>query len=69
MTIGESVTDFALPGGSDDALTDPDAARPCVLHVPIAPRELRAGENEIVLTIVDGSWVLYDAVELVEYED
>lgn len=40
-----------------------------MLHVPIGPDDLRAGDNEIVLTIVEGSWVLYDAVELVEYAD
>ena len=69
VALGEHTTEFTLPSGSDEALLDPHAARPCVLHVPIAPGDLRAGENEIVLTIVDGSWVLYDAVELVEYAD
>ncbi len=69
IELGGRAADFALPGGSDDALTDPRAARPCVLHVPIGPEDLRAGDNEIVLTIVEGSWVLYDAVELVEYAD
>jgi hypothetical protein len=62
-------TDLALPGGSDDALTDPRPARPYALHVPIGPDDLRAGDNDIVLTIVEGSWVLYDAVEFVEYAD
>jgi hypothetical protein len=37
--------------------------------VPLGPEDLRTGENEIRLTIVAGSWVLYDAVELVEYGD
>jgi hypothetical protein len=69
VAIGERSTEFELPGGSDEALLDPRAARPCVLHVPLAPGDLRPGENEIVLTVVDGSWVLYDAVELVEYAD
>ena len=53
-------------GAGDRALIDPSKAKPQVLAIPIHPSLLRAGENRITLTTVDGSWILYDAVTLQE---
>ncbi|HID06754.1 MAG TPA: hypothetical protein EYP10_06360, partial [Armatimonadetes bacterium] len=56
---------FALPTGGDDrALTNPKFGREYILHVTFPARHLRRGENVITLTIIAGSWVLYDALWL-----
>lgn len=58
--------EFALPPGTGDgALQDPAQGRERVLAVPFDAGLLRAGENEIQLAVVSGSWLLYDALELV----
>jgi alpha-mannosidase len=52
------------PGGGDASLTDPKNGNPQKIEIPIPALVLKRGLNEIALTIVDGSWVLYDAVTL-----
>lgn len=56
------------PGRGDAALLDASKARPQTLSVPIHPSLLRQGENQITLRAVNGSWLLYDAVALIEKE-
>ena len=53
-------------GAGDRALIDPSKAKPQVLAIPIHPSLLHAGENRVTLTTVDGSWILYDAIALLE---
>ncbi|MCC6728108.1 MAG: hypothetical protein IT208_02090 [Chthonomonadales bacterium] len=58
---------YALPlplGGPDASLTDASAGKPHVERLLFPGRHLRAGENEIALTVTTGSWLLYDALRL-----
>lgn len=52
------------PGGPDASLQDPKAGRAFVLSFPFPAEHLRAGENAITLTVLEGSWLLYDALWL-----
>ena len=55
-----------LPAGGGDASVygDPAKGREHVWTLPFDARLLRAGDNEIALTTLSGSWLLYDAVRL-----
>lgn len=56
---------FRLPtGGGDTSLTNPRAGRPHTLSFLFSRNHLRAGENSVILTVVEGSWLLYDAISL-----
>ncbi len=56
---------FRLPaGGNDASLTDPKAGRPHTLSFLFSMSHLRAAENVVTLTVVEGSWLLYDALLL-----
>ncbi len=55
----------ALPrGGGDQSLTDPAAGKPRKIEMTLPAALFHQGENEITLTCVDGSWVLYDCLLL-----
>jgi len=55
-----------LPRGAGDASVfgEPDKGKPHRLEIAIPASHLRAGMNEIALTTLSGSWLLYDAVRL-----
>ncbi len=56
---------FRLPTGGDDAsLADPRAGRAHTLSFLFSSKHLQRGENSLILTVVEGSWLLYDAVML-----
>lgn len=56
---------FRLPaGGNDASLTDPNAGRKHTLSFLFSRSHLQAGENVITLTVLEGSWLLYDALAL-----
>jgi hypothetical protein len=56
---------FALPsGGSDDSMKNPAAGHPYRLAIPFPADYLAPGSNVITLTVVEGSWLLYDSVSL-----
>jgi hypothetical protein len=56
---------FQLPAGASDAsLTDPSMGMPFALSVPFPSRFLKAGRNTIQMTVVSGSWLLYDSLSL-----
>lgn len=56
---------FRLPaGGNDASLTDPSAGRKHTLSLLFSRNHLQAGENVITLTVLAGSWLLYDALTL-----
>ncbi|MGC8785436.1 MAG: polysaccharide lyase family protein, partial [Armatimonadota bacterium] len=56
---------FRLPaGGNDASLTDPNAGRKHTLSFLFSRSHLQAGENVITLTVLEGSWLLYDALTL-----
>ena len=55
---------FDLPAGSEPALTDPAQGKEFVLRVPLPASALKQGRNDIVLTNLRGSWLIYDALQL-----
>lgn len=56
---------FELPAGADDrSLTDPAIGHPYRLTVPLAWGAFNPGHNTIRLTVISGSWLVYDAVRL-----
>lgn len=54
------------PAGAGDASVfgDPNRGREFVWEIPFASDLLRVGNNEIAITTLSGSWVLYDSLEL-----
>jgi hypothetical protein len=56
-----------LPAGAtDDSLKgQPTKGRPCEFEVPFPSSVLRAGDNDIQITTVSGSWMLYDSLSLI----
>ena len=56
----------ALPAGaSDDSIFgNPSAGKPCQVTVEFPAALLRAGNNQISLTTIAGSWLLYDCLAL-----
>src|ERR1039458_9379362 len=56
----------ALPAGaSDDSIFgNPAAGKPCQVTVEFPAALLRAGNNQISLTTIAGSWLLYDCLAL-----
>ena len=57
---------FQLPPGAGDASVNgqPDQGKPSRLEVPFPAKLLKEGANEIALTTVLGSWLLYDWIGL-----
>jgi len=65
VSIAGQSARFDLPrGGGDQSLGDARAGRPHRIELPLPASVFRQGENEIVLTCQNGSWVLYDWIEL-----
>lgn len=56
-------------GASDAALTDPTQGKPYEIKLVIAPQIFKRGENKMVLTCSEGSWILYDAISLTNNPD
>lgn len=55
---------FDLPVGSEQAITDASKGKEYVLSVPLPAYALKQGVNDIVLTNLRGSWLIYDALRL-----
>ena len=56
---------FNLPnGGGDESLTDPSKGKEHVISLPLPASLFKQGENRIILTSIDGSWLVYDALKL-----
>ncbi len=65
IAAGGQIGRFPLqPGGGDASLGNPSAGRPQTIELGLPASFLRQGTNEISLTTVEGSWLLYDAVAL-----
>ncbi|MCX7046517.1 MAG: polysaccharide lyase family protein [Candidatus Sumerlaeota bacterium] len=61
---------YKLPlGASDASLANPAAGKPHKIEIALPANLLQKGKNEITLTGEDGSWVLYDAVTLLNDPD
>ena len=70
VNIGRRSGRFVLePGTGDASLTDPRQGRPRRLKTVLPASFFHEGMNEITITAVDGSWVLYDAVALIHDSD
>ena len=67
VTIGSRSGDFQLsPGGGDESLANPKAGKPQKISLALPAGFFRKGPNQIQLTVIDGSWVQYDAVTLLD---
>jgi len=56
---------FSLrPGGGDGSLSDPKLGKYQKIDLALPAAFLRQGDNDIVLSCLDGSWVQYDAIAL-----
>lgn len=52
-------------GGSEGGITgDVSKAKSSRIEIPLSPEDLRKGGNEIVLTSIDGSWLVFDQIRL-----
>ena len=62
---GQSFEQTLPPGGGDPSIHGQlNLAKPHTLRIPIPVGLLRAGDNQIHITTVTGSWMLYDSLEL-----
>jgi len=61
---GKGLPSQRIPLGSGRAFYGPCEGSPHLIIVPIRGDQLRQGENELVITLHDGSWVAYDALAL-----
>jgi predicted alpha-1,2-mannosidase len=63
VTVNGTSWKESIPQGKG-SLTDPDNQRAVVMEFPVEHELMRAGGNEVNLTIVRGSWVTFDQVRL-----
>jgi alpha-mannosidase len=65
ITVGGRTGQFHLqPGGGDASLGNPAAGKPQQIELALPAGLFRQGTNDIVLAGLEGSWVQYDAVTL-----
>lgn len=50
--------------GALSILGEPETVTPCLLAIPIPATVIKSGGNRIVLTILQGSWILFDELHL-----
>ncbi|MBN2269596.1 MAG: GH92 family glycosyl hydrolase [Sedimentisphaerales bacterium] len=62
IKLNDYSTDYRPPQGASDAsiLGDTKAGKEHRFTIEFPAKELRAGINEITITTLDGSWILYD---------
>ncbi|MHC1769273.1 MAG: GH92 family glycosyl hydrolase [Verrucomicrobiia bacterium] len=67
IVVNGHATNFALPrGGTDGSIRGREiaSAREHIIEVPLPAGRIRAGGNEICLTTLDGSWLVFDQIRL-----
>lgn len=66
INVNDWLVERTLPAGKGDASVfgEPAEGAPFRLEIPLPPEIWRAGENQIALTTLAGSWFLYDSVVL-----
>ncbi len=66
VEVNAAAFEQALPAGAGDASVNgrPEKGRMHKLTVPFSSSLLRAGDNEVRLTTLKGSWLLYDSLGL-----
>lgn len=64
VAVNDKVWTYQTPPGAGDASVygDPSKGREHVIAIEVPGEALKAGENQIVITTISGSWVLWDAV-------
>lgn len=65
VSVNNQQTKFLLKGKADASLTgtiDPSSER--ILEIPIQQNVLKGGGNCVTITILEGSWVVFDQVRL-----
>lgn len=66
ITVNGETFERQLPPGAGDASIegDPAQGKPCHFEVEFPATLLKDGDNEIAITSIAGSWMLYDSVAL-----
>jgi hypothetical protein len=65
VSVGKRSGQFQLkPGVGDGSLSEPKAGKPQQFELSLPASLFQEGENELVLTAVQGSWALYDSLEM-----
>ena len=66
VKLNEAAVVHQTPKGAGDASAygQVDKGREYVMRVPLDAQALRAGNNTLTITSLDGSWVLYDYLRL-----
>ena len=66
VQVGKRSQKFMLQGtsGDDAVMGRYDRTRGMTLEVPLVASDLKRGDNLITLTVLEGSWVVFDAVTL-----
>jgi hypothetical protein len=65
LGVGGQTGRFPLrPGGGDASLQNPAAGKPQQVEVALPASFFHQGQNDLVLTAIEGSWIQYDAVTL-----
>jgi hypothetical protein len=66
VVLNGRASEKRLPGGGGDAsiFGEPSKGRPFRWEIPVPAGTLRAGDNELTLTTLSGSWLLYDSLRL-----
>jgi alpha-mannosidase len=63
--VGGQAGRFPLqPGGGDVSLNDPAHGKPQQVEMGLPASLFRQGTNEVTLTAIDGAWLIYDAITL-----
>ena len=67
IEINGHATEMDLPPGAGDASVQghPAQGKEHRFSVPIPASHLRAGDNEILITTLTGSWLLYDSIGMI----
>lgn len=55
---------FLLKGSADGSLTGTDAGKERILEIPLNEGVCRPGGNNITITVLEGSWVVFDHLRL-----
>jgi len=66
IKINGRLLSVKVPPGNGDASINGDAGagKPCQLKLDFPSTDLKKGSNEITITSISGSWILYDAIHL-----
>lgn len=64
VTINGRGGQVDLPIGSEQAILDASRGKEYILNIPLPATSLRQGPNDVVLSNIRGSWLIYDALRM-----